>query len=172
MRTFAWLFGCLLIVSCSGGSISNDASPEAGQSGGETGAATGGSGGKTGGTATGSGGNNGGDSSAGLGCSQLETMYSDALTAARRCKVGATDQCGATAAPKLEGCFVNCLIPVNDNSVVNQLKTEWTQAHCDVAGRPIVCPAIACLPPKGICQSPADAGDGGGLCVNQGLATQ
>jgi hypothetical protein len=205
MRSFSWLFGCLLIVACSGSSISIDASPETqaagGQSGGGTGGATGGSEGKTdggsaGGTMLGTGGatagtggatagtggavggsggasgKDGGGSDAGLSCSQIETMYRDALTAARHCKVGATDQCRSTAAPDLTGCFVNCVIPVNDNSVVNQLKTEWTQAHCDLPGRPIACPAIACLPPKGVCQPAAGAGDGGGLCVNQGLPTQ
>ena len=179
MRLLGRLSGCLLIVSCSGGSISIDASPETetagGQSGGK-GGATGGSSGKTsdgGGTTGGTlGDKDAGGADAGLSCAQIETMYNDALTAARRCKVGATDQCRSTASPGLSGCFVYCVIPVNDNLVVNELKAEWTQAHCDVSGRPIVCPAIACLPPKGVCQSPAGAGDSGGLCMNQGLATQ
>ena len=106
------------------------------------------------------------DSGGSGGCAQIESMYAQALMDARSCNPRAADQCQKTASSSLTGCFTGCLTPVNDDTVVNQLKAKWTNAGCEQPPRP-VCPAIACLPPKGVCQPAAN--DGAASCTNQGL---
>jgi hypothetical protein len=148
----------------SGGSVGSGGSSGSGGTVGGTGGKAGGSGGAGTGGKDGGGADTGPDG--GLSCVQIESMYAKALMDARSCNPRAADQCQKTASSSLTGCFTGCLIPVNDNTVVNQLKAEWSNAGCEQPRTPI-CPNIACLAPKGVCQPAAN--DGAASCINQGL---
>ena len=221
MRHLAWLFGLLLVVSCSinpvlkvdgspsggggtnggggqGGATTGNGGAGGGSGGATTGSggaggdhASGGSGGATtgsgggtagsgggtagaGGGATGAGGsiaghNGGGQGGRGTGkdggetCAELETDYSDALMAARKCTPGAANQC-----QQLVGLSISCSGCkgyVNDATTLDTIAGEWKDQGCKVS----VCPAIACIAQgTGVCVS--TSGGPGGTCQSD-LAT-
>ncbi|HSZ82308.1 MAG TPA: hypothetical protein VLA14_08500 [Polyangia bacterium] len=101
----------------------------------------------------------------GASCSDLESQYGAAVTAARGCTVSASGQCAQSASGELSACFSNCLIFVNDATALNALKAQWLQAGCANQGV-IACPAIACVQPA---QGRCVAGDGGGGVCQPGM---
>src|ERR1700722_14048629 len=156
MRHIVWLAGCLLLFSCTvnndnlnadaGGSGGTSATGGQGGTGGTL--ATGGqvgTGGQTatggqpgtGGSATGGHGGNGGGTGGpgtggqggGEGGDAPETDYGNALAAAKKCMVGATDQCqllvnGSLSCP-------GCKQYVNDATMLTAIQMEWTSQKCD-----------------------------------------
>ena len=225
MRDLAWLFGLLLVVSCSinpvlkvdgspsggggtnggggqgattgnggasgdhagggsGGATTGSGGAGGDHAGGGSGGATTGSGGGTagsgggtagaGGGATGAGGSNAGQSGGGQGghgtgkdggetCAELETDYSDALTAARKCTPGAANQCQQLV--DLSISCPGCKGYVNDATTLDTIAGEWKDQGCKAS----VCPAIACVAQgTGVCMS--TSGGPGGTCQS-GLAT-
>ena len=100
---------------------------------------------------------------AGETCAQLETDYSAALTAARKCTPGAADQCQQLV--DLSVSCPGCKGYVNDATTLNTIATEWKNQDCKAG----VCPAIACIAPgTGVCQSTSG---GPGETCQSGLAT-
>jgi len=225
MRDLAWLFGLLLVVSCSinpvlkvdgspsggggtnggggqgattgnggasgdhagggsGGATTGSGGAGGDHAGGGSGGATTGSGGGTagsgggtagaGGGATGAGGsiaghNGGGQGGHGTGkdggetCAELETDYSDALTAARKCTPGAANQCQQLV--DLSISCPGCKGYVNDATTLDTIAGKWKDQNCKGG----FCPAIACIAPgTGVCMS--TSGGPGGTCQS-GLAT-
>lgn len=150
MRSYLALMTLLLAASC--GSVTSIA--EDGGRGGAPG---------TGG-ATGTGGNHGGGGNGGTSCSQIQSAYQAALTTARACSVGATNQCQKTV-PNALGCN-GCPTFVNDDSALSQYDNAWNQAGCN---QDQVCTNIACLAPKSAACKAADAG--GATCVDSFVAT-
>jgi hypothetical protein len=150
----------------SGGATTGSGGGTAGAGGGTAGAGGGTAG--AGGGATGAGGSIAGQSGGGQAghstgkdggetCAELETDYSDALMAARKCTPGAADQC-----QHLVGLSISC--PgckgyVNDATTLDIIAGEWKDQGCKVS----VCPAIACIAPgTGVCLS--TSGGPGGTC--------
>ena len=151
----------------SGGAVGTGGS---GQSGGTTG--TGGDG-QTGGN-NGKGGNNGNGGNSGKGgnngsggqggaetCDMLATDYANALTTARKCTVGAPNQCQQLVDDTI-GCS-NCREYVEDASMLNALEAKWTNQGCATGH---VCSNILCVTPATSCVAPnPGAGPGGaGMC--------
>lgn len=129
-----------------------------GGAGGQPGAGGRGSGGSgTGGTKGGSGG------TTGTSCAQLESDYSVELQKAKMCSPDASNQCQQTA-PDALAC--GCPTFVNDRSALDQLQTRWNQAGCQ---NTTLCPAIACVAPKGASCRASDAG--GASCSDTTVAT-
>jgi len=148
MRSYMAIATLLLAASC--GSISSTAND--GGTGGSPG---------TGGT-TGTGGNDG--STGGPSCDQIQSAYKAALTAARQCFVGGSNQCQKMVASAL-GCG-GCPTFVNDDSGTSQIENAWNQARC---GQDQVCTDGACLSPQSATCKASDAG--GGTCVDSLLFT-
>lgn len=114
-----------------------------------------GSGGKVG---TGSGGTTGYNPSV---CAGLSAEYDAAMTAARTCSAGATQQCMQPAIDHLSVCG-GCPIFVTDASKVGAIQQMWVAAGCD---RPPVAPPCfdgAC--PSGIADVCVAGADGQGMC--------
>ena len=184
MRHIVWMAGCLLVLSCTvnndnlnadaGGTGTGGASATGGQIGTGGASATGGQGGTggqtatggqtgTGGSATGghaAGGSGGGGQGGGKSCDALESDYGTALTAAKKCTVGATGQCQQLINSSLS--CPGCKQYVNDTSTLSAIQTEWDNQDCSAV--PHACPAIACiLPTTSVCTSnPTTSGPGGG----------
>ena len=112
----------------------------------------------------GGGGGGGGSSGGRQTCDQIQATYKAAVTAARACTVGATNQCQKTV-PNALGCN-GCPTFVNDDSALSQYDNSWNQAGCN---QNQVCTNIACLAPQSATCKAADAG--GGTCVDSALAT-
>lgn len=149
MRSHIVIATLLLAASCgSVSAIGND-----GGQGGSPG--TGGSTG-TGGT-HGSGGNGG--STGGPSCAQIQAAYQAALTTARECSVGGTNQCQKMV-PSALGCG-GCPTFVNDDSGPSQLEDAWTKAGC---GQNQICADGACLAPGVATCKASDAG--GATCID------
>ena len=187
MRHIVWLAGCLLVLSCtvnndnlntdaggSGGVGTGGTSATGGQIGTGGASATGGqigtggqtaTGGQTGtgGSATGghaAGGSGGGGQGGGKSCDALETDYGNALTAAKKCTLGATNQCQQLVNSSLS--CPGCKQYVNDATMLSAIQTEWDDQNCSSV--PHACPAIACIvPTTSVCtSSPTSGGPGGG----------
>jgi hypothetical protein len=115
----------------------------------------------TGGSATGGAGGSGGSGGQGGGksCDGLETDYDNALTAAKRCTLGATNQCQQLVNSSLS--CAGCKQYVNDTTMLSAIQTEWDNQNCSSA--PHVCPEIACVvPTTSVCTSSPTSGDPGG----------
>ena len=93
-------------------------------------------------------------------CDGLETDYDNALTAAKRCTLGATNQCQQLVNSSLS--CAGCKQYVNDTTTLSVIQTEWDNQNCSSA--PHVCPEIACVvPTTSVCtSSPTSGGPGGG----------
>ncbi len=136
---------------------------------GPAGSATGGHG--AGGSGTGGGGGQGGDK----GCNALESDYSTALTAAKKCTPGATNQCQQLVNNSLA--CPGCKQYVNDTTALSAIQTAWDNQNCSAV--PHACPAIACVvPTTSVCTSTApttggpNAGaDPAGTCTTAQLLT-
>jgi hypothetical protein len=127
-----------------------------GDAGGQTG-----SGGRAGGSGGRFGGGTGGSSA--TSCVQLESDYAAELAKAKSCSPGASNQCQESA-PSALAC--GCDTFVNDRSALDQLQTRWKQAGCQSG---MVCPAVACVMPRG---ATCRAGDGGsGVCQDSLVST-
>jgi hypothetical protein len=104
----------------------------------------------------------GGSPDAGESCVELGTDYLNAVSAARACTPGASNQCQALADPVLEPCNADCrpLQPVNDATAASAALQRWAAQCADS------CPKNVCtLPPTtGTCVV-ADGGGPGGICV-------
>jgi hypothetical protein len=171
MRHLVLLAGCLLLLSCT---VNNDnLNTDAGGTGGTSatggqpgtgGSATGGQGGKgTGGNGAGGNGTGGsgtGGQGGGTSCDALETDYGNALTAAKKCTLGAANQCQQLVYSSLS--CQGCKQYVNDTTTLSAIQTEWDNQNCNSG--PHVCPAIACVvPTTSVCtSSPTSGGPGGG----------
>jgi hypothetical protein len=163
----AFALGALALVpnyGCGSVSLGTDGGADAGGgSGGGTvpGPGPTGEAGSTGGAGHGAAGATGAAGSGGASgatCSDLETEYGAALTAARSCTVGASGQCAQMVSGSLSVCFSNCQTFVNDATALDALKAQWMAEGC-ANQEHVACPAIACLQPTaGRCV----AGDGGG----------
>ncbi len=111
----------------------------------------------TGGSATGGhgAGGSGTGGTGGKGCDALEADYGTALTAAKKCTLGATGQCqqlvnGSLSCP-------GCKQYVNDTTALSAIQTAWDDQNCSSGGH--VCPAIACVvPTTSVCTSNPTAG--------------
>jgi hypothetical protein len=141
----AFALAALMVTACGSVTTTGDG---AGQ-GGTAGRGSGGTGGGTGGTTAGS-------------CSDLQTQYAAALTAAKSCSQTTSNQCQQKAPASL-GC--GCETFVNSRTALDQLESSWNQAGCQNS---VVCPAIACVPPR---SSFCRAGDGGGASCSDVLVT-
>ena len=152
MRTSIAIATLLLAASCGSVSSINNDGGRGGSPG--TGGATG-----TGGN-QGTGGNNGsGGQGGGKSCDGLETDYDNALTAAKRCTLGATNQCQQLVNSSLS--CAGCKQYVNDTTMLSAIQTEWDNQNCSSA--PHVCPEIACVvPTTSVCTSSPTSGDPGG----------
>ena len=104
----------------------------------------------TGGAAGRFGGGTGGNS--GTSCAQLESDYATELSKAKICSPNASNQCQQTA-PNALAC--GCETFVNDRSALDQLQSRWNEAGCQ---NTTVCPAIACVMPRGATCRPGDGG--------------
>jgi len=119
---------------------------------------TGGEAGKPGG-----GGGHGGEG--GKTCEQLVSEYAKALQEARVCTPGATAQCQQLAAQTLSSCNACPQVPVNDASRVTMIRSQWLAQGCAM---PTLCPAIACVMPRGaICAMDTNGPDG--ICQASGI---
>ena len=153
MRGLTMSLAFLTLVASACGSITTT-----GGAGGQTGTGGRGAGG------SGAGGTNGGSGgSPGESCAQLQSDYSVELAKAKMCSPNASNQCQQTA-PDALAC--GCETFVNDRSSLDQLQTRWNQAGCQ---NTTVCPAIACIAPKGAACRTSDAG--GASCVDPTVAT-
>jgi hypothetical protein len=129
------------------------------------GSATGGHG--AGGSGTGGSGGQGGGKS----CDALESEYNSAFTAAKKCTLGAANQCQQLVNSSLS--CPGCKQYVNDTTTLSALQTEWDDQNCSAV--PHLCPAIACvIPTAGVCTSSPTGGPGPsaeptGTCVNAQL---
>ena len=150
-------------ATATGGQIGTGGASATGGQGGTGGqTATGGTTG-TGGSATGghgAGGSGSGGQGGGKSCDALESDYNTALTAAKKCTLGATGQCqqlvnGSLSCP-------GCKQYVNDTTTLSAIQTEWDDQNCSAV--PHACPAIACVvPTTSVCtSSPTSSGPGGG----------
>ena len=141
-----WAAGVFLVVVCScAGTHSSTGSSAGGSSvGGRSG--EGGSGGESMPT-----------------CSALYSQYQVALSLAKACSVGAAGQCEHMGPLVYPGCPSNCMTPVNDTSMLNQLLPQWRDAGCETSTT-LVCAGGCQVFSKGNCAS----GDGGvGQCVGE-----
>ncbi|HEY5089147.1 MAG TPA: hypothetical protein VIK30_04215, partial [Polyangia bacterium] len=142
-----------------GGGAAGTSGGTAGAGGGTTGAGgsiAGHNGGGQGGHGTGK---DGGET-----CVELETDYSDALTAARKCTPGAANQCQQLV--DLSVSCPGCKGYVNDATTLDTIAGEWKDQAC----KQQLCPAIACIAPgTGVCLS--TSGGPGGTCQNGGATT-
>lgn len=138
--------------TASGGQIgTGGASATGGQvgTGGETatGGKTGAGGSATGGHGAGGGGTGG---AGGKACDALETDYNTALTAAKKCTPGATNQCQQLVGSSLS--CPGCKQYVNDTTALSAIQTAWDSQNCSSVPR--ACPAIACIvPTNSVCAS-------------------
>jgi hypothetical protein len=198
MRHTVWLAGCLLLFSCTvnndnlnadaggnggasatggqvgtggqvatGGQVGTGGQVATGGQPGTGGSPTGGHGGNggsgTGGSGSGTGGQGGGES-----CDALETDYDNALAAAKKCMLGATDQCQQLVSSSLS--CSGCKQYVNDATMLNAIQTEWASQKCDSV--PHVCPAIACaVPTASVCTSSSTSGGPGGGAAQTGTCS-
>jgi hypothetical protein len=154
-----------------------------GQQGGTTGAGgsatgaggnTGAGGSGAGGDATGAGGSGTGGGQGGQGgesCDKLASDYAGALTAAKACTPGATNQCQKLVDGTI-GCS-GCKAYVNDTTTLDQIQNQWDSQGCVR-----VCSAIACVTPPSTCtgSGPTTGGPGGGAnpagtCTGGGLVS-
>jgi hypothetical protein len=76
-------------------------------------------------------------------CDTLATDYSNALTAAKKCTPGATNQCQQLVDNSIS--CPGCKTYVNDVTTLDTIQTEWTAAGCGSATH--LCPQIACVVP-------------------------
>jgi len=143
-------------VSATGGQIGTGGVPA---TGGKTGTGGGGAGGGgtggvgTGGNGTGGGGGQGGGKS----CDALESDYNTALTDAKKCTIGAANQCQQLVNSSLS--CPGCKQYVNDTTTLTALQTQWNDQGCGSALH--VCPAIACVvPTASVCNSNPSGGPG------------
>ncbi len=157
-------------VAGAGGSVAGAGGSVAGAGGSGTGGnATGtggkGTGGKGAGGTTGTGGGKGGQGG-GTSCDTLANDYASALTAAKKCTPGATNQCQQTVESSIA--CPGCKTYVNDVTMLTPIETEWSAAGCAAMSR--VCPAIACvLPLNSFCSGTSTGGGGAnpsGMCVS------
>jgi hypothetical protein len=198
MRHLGWLSGLLLVISCSVDLVHNPDGSVTG-AGGQAGATATGTGGQAGTAATGGGGDGGtratggtfggsagrggtfghGGSAghaadAGESCTQIETDYGNALTAAAECTPGATDQCQQLVDISLS--CTGCKRYVTDVSELDALAAMWNAQDCGAT--PHVCPAIACINPgvptcaatSGTPGGPNAGATPGGSCTTAGLS--
>jgi hypothetical protein len=157
----------------SGGGTTGSGGGTTGSGGGTTGAGGGAAG--AGGGATGAGGSTAGHNGGGQGghgtgkdggetCAELETDYSDALTAARKCTPGAANQCQQLV--DLSISCPGCKGYVNDATTLDTIAGEWKDQNCKGG----FCPAIACIAPgTGVCLS--TSGGPGGTCQSGSATT-
>jgi hypothetical protein len=144
-------------ASATGGQVGTGGQPGTG------GSATGGHGGNGGSSMGGSGGQGGGKS-----CDALETDYDNALTAAKKCTLGATNQCQQLVNSSLS--CAGCKQYVNDTTMLSAIQMEWDDQDCSSA--PHVCPAIACVvPTTSVCTSSPTSGDPGGGANSTGTCS-
>jgi len=113
----------------------------------------------TGGSATGghgAGGSGSGGSGGSKSCDALETDYNTALTAAKKCTLGAAGQCQQLVNSSLA--CPGCKQYVNDTTTLSAIQSAWDNQNCNSGGH--VCPAIACInPTTSVCtSSPAGGG--------------
>jgi hypothetical protein len=140
----AWRPGiAALLLAASCGTVTS--SGGAGGAGGTGGGATGGQGG-------------------GTTCANIQATYQAAVSAARACSPGATNQCQKDV-PNALGCN-GCPTFVNDDSSLGPFSDQWSKANCDQTQ---ACLGIACVSPKSAVCRASDAG--GALCVDQLAAT-
>jgi hypothetical protein len=126
----------------------------AGSTGGAGQAGTAGRGGTTGAAGTG-GATGGGGAGGGKTCTQLETDYTAALTAAKMCNATAGNQCQILVSISLA--CPTCKAHVNDDAQLTALKASYDQAGC--SAMPHICPAIACVNPGSGACVPINSGD-------------
>jgi hypothetical protein len=146
--------------TATGGQVGAGGQAATGGQPGTGGSATGGHG--AGGNGTGGQPGTGGTGGQGGGksCDALETDYDNALTAAKKCTLGATDQCQQLVNGSL---FCRgCKQYVNDATTLSAIQTEWDDQNCSSV--PHACPAIACVvPTSSACTTnPTSSGPGGG----------
>ncbi len=155
-----------------GGQLGTGGQPGTGgqASGGQSGTGGSATGGQTG---TGGGGTGGGKGTGGSGgetCAQLATDYSNAVTAAKKCTLDAANQCQQLVAGSLGGC--GCDTYVNDATMINAIKTEWTSQGCATGP---TCNIACVVPGPGVCNTdptgstpggPGAAADPTGTCSN------
>jgi hypothetical protein len=92
----------------------------------------------------GTGGQSGTGGAPGRTCSQLESDYATALTAAKACTIGAGPQCRQLADTSIA--CPGCRVYVNDTTELAALKAQWTSSGCSLSRG--ICPAIACIVPS------------------------
>jgi hypothetical protein len=131
----------------------------------------------TGGSATGgqgAGGSGTGGQAGGTGCDALETDYDTALTAAKKCSPGASNQCQQLVDTSLS--CPGCKQYVNDTTMLSAIQTAWDNQSCSSVGH--VCPEIACVvPTTSVCAStstttggPNAGADPMGTCTSAGIS--
>ena len=157
--------------SATGGQIGTGGQTATGGKTGTGGTGTGGSGtggAGTGGNGTGGGGGQGGGKS----CDALESDYNSALTAAKKCTIGAADQCQQLVDSSLS--CPGCKQYVNDTTTLSAIQMEWDDQSCGSVAH--VCPAIACVvPTTSVCNSNPTSGAPGpgtnqsGTCASAAL---
>ncbi|HVY36309.1 MAG TPA: hypothetical protein VHM31_00180 [Polyangia bacterium] len=126
---------------------------EAGRGGGTAGSSGAGGRAGAGGAAGGGAGGHGGQS-----CDEIAAAFQAALPIAQSCSPGVEHQCEDTAlVGPLTGC-PGCAQYVNDNTKLNALRTQYTDAGCPHSG---VCPAILCVQPQKAGCMVSDASAGG-----------
>jgi hypothetical protein len=134
-------------VAATGGQVGTGGQTATGGQTGTGGSATGGHG--AGGSGTGGAGGSAG-STGGKSCDALETDYGTALTAAKKCTPGATNQCQQLVNSSLS--CPGCKQYVNDTTALTAIQAEWDSQSCGSMLR--VCPAIACVvPTTSVCTS-------------------
>jgi hypothetical protein len=139
-------------ASATGGQVGTGGQTATGGKTGTGGSATGGHG--AGGSGTGGTGGQGGKS-----CDALETDYGNAITAAKKCTLGASNQCQQLVNSSLS--CPGCKQYVNDTTTLSAIQTEWDNQNCSSV--PHVCPAIACVvPTTSVCTSNPTSGSPGG----------
>jgi hypothetical protein len=147
-------------VSADGGSVgfcSYDPGT-GGSTGAGGGAATGGTSG-AGGTG-GTGGTGGSTADGGVtSCAQLATEYAAVLEGAKTCTAGAPGQCTESVPAALSPCSP-CNELVDDRSVLDILRMDWTAAGCGNVA--VSCPLVTCPVVTGASCLPGDAG--GSVC--------
>ena len=142
-----------------GGSVTGAGGSVTGAGGG-TGGSTGKGGSGAGGNATGAGGNGTGGGKGGQGgesCDKIASDYASAMTAAKMCTPGATNQCQKLVDGTI-GCS-GCRQYVNDATMLDQIQNQWDGQGCTQ-----LCSAIACVTPPSTCAGtgPITGGPGGG----------
>ncbi len=127
--------------------------------GGEGGVSGGHGGGTSGSTGTGGHAGTAGGGHGGQTCDDIAAAFQAALPEAESCMPGATHQCEKLASTSPLGGCPGCGQYVNDDTMLNALRTQYTQQGCQRSN--IFCPQFLCIQPQKQGCMPSDASAGG-----------